>query len=98
MVYAIVGLALATFGMIIWMAVWVSRLKGEIQKERDRASLWEGKHSEQGIELKFKGTEIATLKTQLNALRTSYKEVVDALEAGGGDVADFAARLRDGLS
>jgi ABC-type transporter Mla subunit MlaD len=97
-VYAIVGLAVACFGMIIWMAVWVSRLKGEIAEERDRAMSWERKHSDAVLQARRWAGECRTLTTQLAKLRAAFEEVVNALEAGGGDVSSFAARLRDGMS
>jgi len=98
MVYAIVGLAVACFGMIVWMALWVSSLKGDIAKAVERATLWEKKHTELEIEAKQLGSVANTLRDQLTGLRKAHEEVIRDLQAGSMDTAAVAALLRRGLS
>lgn len=97
MVYAIVGLAVVCFGMIIWMALWVSSLKGDVARAVERAVLWEKKHAELEIEAKQLGLVANTLRDQLVGLRKAHEEVVRDLQAGGMDAAAVAALLRRGL-
>ena len=98
MVYAIVGLAVACFGMIVWMALWVSSLKNAIAEAVARAELWEKKHAELEITARQLGSGNTTLRAQLEGLRKAHEEVLHDLQAGSLDTGAIAALLRRGLS
>lgn len=97
MVYAIVGLAVACFGMIIWMAVWVSRLKDAINASKEECRKYKTLHADAILNRNQQAARADALRGQLRALRKEYEDAIQALENGGGDVGSIADRLRRGM-